>query len=48
VEENATEELIQLVDFEEEGYCAEASEIEHVEENVVEELIQLVDFEEEG
>jgi hypothetical protein len=37
-----------LVDFEEEGWCEEALENEHVEENVAEELVQLVDFEEEG
>jgi hypothetical protein len=48
VEENTAEEIVQLVDFEEEGYCEEASENEHVEENVAEELVQLVDFEEEG
>jgi hypothetical protein len=48
VEENTAEEIVQLVDFKEEGYCEEASENEHVEENVVEELVQLVDFEEEG
>jgi hypothetical protein len=48
VEENTAEEIVQLVDFEEEGHCEEASENEHVEENVAEELVQLVDFEEEG
>jgi hypothetical protein len=46
VEENDVEELVQLVDFEDEGYCEEASENEHVEENDAEELVQLVDFEE--
>jgi hypothetical protein len=49
VEENDDEELVQLVDFEEEGFCEEETiENEHAEENNVEELIQLVDFEEEG
>jgi hypothetical protein len=49
VEENDDEELVQLVDFEEEGLCEEeTSENIHVEENAAEELVQLVDFEEEG
>jgi hypothetical protein len=49
VEENDDEELVQLVDFEEEGLCEEETiENEHAEENNVEELVQLVDFEEEG
>jgi hypothetical protein len=49
VEENAAEELVQLMDFEEEGYCeVETSENEHVEENTAEELFQLMDFKEEG
>jgi hypothetical protein len=46
-DENDAEELVQLVDFEEEGYCEEALENELV-ENYFEELVQLVDFEEEG
>jgi hypothetical protein len=46
VEENTAEELIQLVDFEEEGQCEETLENEHMEENVADELIQLVDFKE--
>jgi hypothetical protein len=45
---NAAEELVQLVDFEEEGYCEETSENEHVEENIAKEIVQLVDFEDEG
>jgi hypothetical protein len=45
VEENDFEEPIQLVDFEEEGYCEEQTlENEHVDENDAEELVQLVDF----
>jgi hypothetical protein len=48
VEEKVAEECVQLVDFEEEGLCEEASENEHVEDNTGKELVQLVDFEEEG
>jgi hypothetical protein len=49
VEENAAEELVQLMDFEEEGWCEEETlENEHVEENVTEDIVQLVDFEEKG
>jgi hypothetical protein len=48
VEQNGAKELVQLVDFEEEGQCEEISENEHVEENAAEKLVQLVDFEEEG
>jgi hypothetical protein len=49
VEENNAEEIVQLVDFEEEGYCKkETLENEHVEENDADELVQLVDFKEEG
>jgi hypothetical protein len=44
VEENDAEELVQLVDFEEEGQCEETSENDHVEANDAEELAQLVDF----
>jgi hypothetical protein len=48
VEENDAEQLVQLVDFEEEGQCEEETlKNEHVEENDVEELVQLVNFEEE-
>jgi hypothetical protein len=40
VEENDAEELIQLVDFEEEGKCEEETlKNEHVEENDAEELV---------
>jgi hypothetical protein len=48
VEENVAEELVQLLHFEEEGWCEEVSDNEDVEENVAEEVIQLVDFEEDG
>jgi hypothetical protein len=48
VEENVAEELVQLMDFEEEGQCEETSENEHVGENTAEKLVQLMDFEEEG
>jgi hypothetical protein len=46
VEENAADELIQLMDFEEEGQCEETSENEHVKENIADDLVQSVDFEE--
>jgi hypothetical protein len=49
VKENAAKELVQLMDFEEEGqYEEKTSENEHVEENISKELVQLMDFEEEG
>jgi hypothetical protein len=38
VEENAAEEFVQLVDFEEGEYCEETIENEHVEENIIEEM----------
>jgi hypothetical protein len=43
VEENVAEEFVQLVDFEEDGYCEEeTSENKQVEESIAEELVQLV------
>jgi hypothetical protein len=46
VEENAAEELVQLMDFKEEGQCEETSENEHVKENIADDLVQWMDFEE--
>jgi hypothetical protein len=49
VEENSSEDLVQLMDFDEEGYYEEETlENEHVEENAAEDLVLLMDFEEDG
>jgi hypothetical protein len=44
VEENVAEELVQLMDFEEEGQCEETSENEHVGENTAEKLCSVDGF----